>query len=98
MSIRDKVAIIGMGCSQFGERWDCGPQQLAQEAFGEALADAQISSDQIGAAWVGTTNPELGLGRSGLGISTALGLAEQMALTRPAEHRRVVLAGTTSRR
>ncbi len=23
--IRDKVAIIGMGCSRFGERWDCGP-------------------------------------------------------------------------
>lgn len=75
MSIRDKVAIIGMGCSKFGERWDCGPQQLAVEAFTEALTDAQVSSDQIGAAWVGTTNPELGLGRSGLGISTALGLA-----------------------
>ena len=23
--IRDKVAILGMGCSKFGERWDAGP-------------------------------------------------------------------------
>jgi acetyl-CoA C-acetyltransferase len=23
-SIKDKVAIIGMGCTKFGERWDAG--------------------------------------------------------------------------
>ena len=74
MSIRDKVAIIGMGCSNFGERWDCGPEELALEAFTEAIKDAQISPDQLQAAWLGSTNPELGLGRSGIGISTALNL------------------------
>ena len=26
--IRDKVAILGMGCSKFGERWDAGPDDL----------------------------------------------------------------------
>ena len=31
--IRDKVAIIGMGCSRFGERWDAGPDDLMLEAF-----------------------------------------------------------------
>ena len=36
--IRDKVAIIGMGCTRFGERWDCGPEELMVEAFNEALA------------------------------------------------------------
>ena len=25
--IKDKVAIIGMGCSQFGERWDVGAEE-----------------------------------------------------------------------
>ena len=40
--IRDKVAIIGMGCSRFGERWDCGPPELMLEAFEEARADAGI--------------------------------------------------------
>ena len=40
--IRDKVAIIGMGCSRFGERWDCGPEELMLESYTEALADAGI--------------------------------------------------------
>jgi acetyl-CoA C-acetyltransferase len=74
MSIRDKVAILGMGCSTFGERWDASPEQLANEAFTEALADANIETAQLQAAWLATANPELGLGRSGLGLSTALGL------------------------
>ncbi len=28
--IRDKVAILGMGCSRFGERWDAGSPDLAE--------------------------------------------------------------------
>ena len=38
--IRDKVAILGMGCSKFGERWDKDEDQLMLEAYEEALADA----------------------------------------------------------
>ena len=33
--IKDKVAIIGMGCSRFGERWDCGADDLILEAYVE---------------------------------------------------------------
>ena len=33
--IRDKVAIIGMGCTRFGERWDAGAEELMVEAFEE---------------------------------------------------------------
>ena len=33
--IKDKVAIIGMGCTQFGERWDVGTPELLAEAFDE---------------------------------------------------------------
>ena len=51
--IKDKVAIIGMGCTRFGERWDCGPDDLMVEAFGEAIADAGIEKAQIDAAWLG---------------------------------------------
>ena len=40
--IRDKVAIIGMGCSKFGERWDVDEAGLMVEAFEECLADAGI--------------------------------------------------------
>ena len=51
--IKDKVAIIGMGCSRFGERWDSGADQLMLEAFDECLADAGIEKAQIEAAWLG---------------------------------------------
>ena len=35
---RDDVAIIGMGCSKFGERWDTGLEDLIIEAAFEAFA------------------------------------------------------------
>jgi acetyl-CoA C-acetyltransferase len=31
--IKDKVAILGMGCSQFGERWDSEADDLMVEAY-----------------------------------------------------------------
>ena len=52
--IRDKVAILGMGCSKFGERWDAGAEELMVEAYLEALADAGVETNQIQAAWFGT--------------------------------------------
>jgi len=72
--IRDKVAIIGMGCSKFGERWDCGPDDLMVEAVGEALGDAGIERDQIGAAWLGVFFDEQSIGKSALPLSMALRL------------------------
>ena len=38
--IKDKVAIIGMGCTRFGERWESYAEDLAAEAFVECLEDA----------------------------------------------------------
>jgi len=40
--IKDKVAILGMGCSRFGERWESGAEDLAAEALVECLEDAGI--------------------------------------------------------
>ncbi|MFZ5563416.1 MAG: acetyl-CoA acetyltransferase, partial [Thermodesulfobacteriota bacterium] len=40
--IRDKVAIIGMGCTRFGERWDADAENLIVEAFEECLADSGL--------------------------------------------------------
>ena len=44
--IKDKVAILGMGCSKFGERWDAGAEELIVEAFDEALGDAGIDTQR----------------------------------------------------
>ena len=70
--IRDKVAILGMGCSRFGERWDAGPDDLMVEAFKEALADAGLERDRIEAAWLGVFYQEQSTSKSGLPLSMAL--------------------------
>lgn len=72
--IRDQVAIVGMGCSRFGERWDAGPDDLMLEAFQEAVADAGIERDRIEAAWLGVFYQEQSTSKSGLPLSMALRL------------------------
>ena len=62
--IKDKVAILGMGCSKFGERWDAGSPELMAEAFTEALADAGIERKQIEAAWFGCYDDAINVGNS----------------------------------
>ena len=72
--IKDKVAIIGMGCSKFGERWDAGAAELMSEAFDEALADAGIERGQIEAGWFGSAVDGVNVGNSAIPASTALRL------------------------
>ena len=72
--IKDKVAILGMGCAKFGERWDKNPDDLMVEAFTEAIADAGIDRNQIQAAWFGTAIESVHVGRSALPLSIALRL------------------------
>jgi acetyl-CoA C-acetyltransferase len=72
--IKDKAVIIGMGCSRFGERWDCGSDDLMIEACSEALADAGIERDRLDAAWLGVFFDEQSTGKSALPLSTALRL------------------------
>ena len=52
--IKNKVAIVGMGCTKFGERWDKGVEDLIVEAAYEAFEDAGIEPKDIQAAWIGT--------------------------------------------
>ncbi len=72
--IKDKVAIIGMGCTKFGERWDMGGEELMVEAFTECLDDAGIDRDEIQAAWLGTCYDEINVGKSALPLSMTLRL------------------------
>src|SRR4030067_1699691 len=52
--IKNKVAIVGMGFTKFGERWDKGVEDLMVEAAYEAFEDAGIEPKDGQAAWVGT--------------------------------------------
>jgi len=78
--IKDKVAILGMGCSNFGERWDVGYEHLLNESFSEALSDAGIERKQIEAVWLGSAL-ERSLGNSAIPAATALRL-EGIPVTR----------------
>jgi acetyl-CoA C-acetyltransferase len=72
--IRDQVAIIGMGCTQFGELWDKGAEDLMVDAFKEAIEDAGIEKKDIGAAWFGSCFDEVNVGKSAEPLSLTLRL------------------------
>src|SRR5512144_2616504 len=66
--IRDQVAIIGMGCTPFGEHWDKSVSDLLVDAATAALNSASVPIDAIDAFWLGT----LFSGQSGLTLSRPL--------------------------
>ncbi len=45
-AIRDKVAVVGVGCCRFGENWDQSPSDMIVDAAYEAYADAGIEEPQ----------------------------------------------------
>jgi len=53
-SIKDRVAIIGMGCTRFGELWEKGPTDLVVDAVEEAYTDAGVEAKDIEALWGGS--------------------------------------------
>jgi acetyl-CoA C-acetyltransferase len=53
-SLSDRVAIISMGCTRFGEHFDRGADELAVDAVTEALDGAGLTRDDIDAFWLGT--------------------------------------------
>lgn len=68
--IADQVAVVGMGCTQFGELWDRSTDDLLVDAVGQATTSAGIPLDDVDAFWLGT----LGSGQSGLTLSRPLGI------------------------
>lgn len=79
--IKDKVAIIGMGCSRFGERWDCDAESLMVEAYLEAIGDAGIEESAIDAAWLSVAMDYVNVGPSGIPAAVALRL-DNVAVTK----------------
>jgi acetyl-CoA C-acetyltransferase len=79
--IRDRVAIVGMGCTRFGERWSDSAEDLMLEAFQEAIADAGIERKQIEAAWLGVCLEENNVGKTAGPLAQGLRL-QNIAATR----------------
>jgi acetyl-CoA C-acetyltransferase len=68
--IRDRVAIVGMGCTAFGEHWDKGLDDLIVEASGDAFASAGVTKQDVDAYWLGTAQS----GMSGITLARPLQL------------------------
>lgn len=67
--IADRVAVVGMGCTRFGERWSSSTEDLILEAFSECMESVpNIAKDDVDAYWLGTLNS----GQSGLTLSRAI--------------------------
>ena len=68
--IKDRVAIVGMGCTRFGERWDQGADELLVAACNDAFESAGVAKGDVDAFWVGTAQS----GMAGLVLSKPLEL------------------------
>jgi acetyl-CoA C-acetyltransferase len=68
--IRDRVALVAMGCTRFTEHWDKGPEELIIDATDAAFAEAGIGRQDVDAYWLGTAQS----GMSGMLLSRALEL------------------------
>ena len=66
--IKDKVAIVGMGCTAFGEHFDRSASDLLVEAATDAMSSAGVEKKDVDAYWLGT----MFSGLAGLTLSEAL--------------------------
>src|SRR3954449_9609669 len=51
--IKDRVAIVGMGCTPFGEHWNKGTDDLLIDAAEETFASAGVTKDDCDPYWLG---------------------------------------------
>jgi len=68
--IKDRVAIVGMGCTPFAEAFDKGTDDLLVAASEEAFASAGVDRQDVDAYWLGTAQS----GMSGMTLAKPLGL------------------------
>jgi acetyl-CoA C-acetyltransferase len=68
--IRDRVAIVAMGCTRFAEHWDKGTDELLVDATGEAFGALDLGPQDIDAYWLGTAQS----GMSGMVLAKPLRL------------------------
>src|ERR1700728_2989272 len=68
--VHDKVAIVGMGCTPFGELWDKGLDDLIVDASTEAFTAAGVTKNDVDAYWFGTAQS----GMSGITLARPLQL------------------------
>jgi acetyl-CoA C-acetyltransferase len=76
--IRDRVAIVGMGCTNFTENWGAGLDDLLIDAANATYQSAGVGKDDIDAYWFGTAQS----GMSGITLARPLQLQNRSPASR----------------
>jgi acetyl-CoA C-acetyltransferase len=71
--IKDRVAIVGMGCTRFAEHFDKGLDELLLDATDQAFTSAGVTKDDVDAYWLGTAQS----GMSGITLARPLQLHDK---------------------
>lgn len=72
--MKDKVAVIGVGCTKFGERYEKTYEDLICDAAFAAYEDAGIEPKDVDAAYLGTYMQGPGGGKAAVSLADALKL------------------------
>jgi acetyl-CoA C-acetyltransferase len=72
--MKDQVAVVGVGCTKFGERYESSYEDLICDAAFAAYDDAGIDPDDIEAAYLGTYMQGPGGGKAAVSLADALKL------------------------
>lgn len=75
--MKDEVAVIGVGCTKFGELFDQSYEDLICEAAFAAYADAGVDPKEINAAYLGTYLPGPNGGKAAVSLGDALRLYDR---------------------
>ena len=78
--IRDRVAIVGMGCTSFGERWDKSVSDLLVESSQDALNSANVPINA-------QAKPSTALSNATVRAARALSLGSSTSTATPANER-----------
>ncbi len=68
---KDRVAIIGIGMTKFGESWDKSYRDLITEAGAKSIIDANIDGNEVDAIFVGSMTPGLFIQQEHIGALVA---------------------------
>src|SRR5512144_304813 len=75
--MRDQVAVIGVGCTKFGDLFDLGYEDLICQAAFAAYKDAGVDPTEIQAAYLGTYLPGPAGGKAAVSLGDALRLYDR---------------------
>ncbi|MFI5396302.1 MAG: acetyl-CoA acetyltransferase [Candidatus Binatia bacterium] len=75
--MKDQVAVVGVGCTKFGDLFETSYDELICEAAFDAYADAGITSEDIQAAYLGTYLPGPSGGKAAVSLGDALRLYDR---------------------